>query len=459
VATGPALTARRPRRLPRPTARHVAAVVAGVAVAALGVASGAVVANAPVTGLVVVAAALVLQGVLRRPHLAVGLLAVSSFFDAYLTGGGFVTPAKLLGVLAGASWALAWLRGRQPLVLRAPLLWCGALLLWLVPSTMGAWDQATAIETTARYLMYVGLYFLLLQVLRDDLVSAERLLDYMIVAAAVSAGLGLYAFTSGTAPLASGPVEDPNDYAFLLASALPLALYRLLEPRRRALAVVACALILLAVLASFSRGAIVGLVVAAAWALASGRVRVRGAVVAALVLGLVAVVGYQSWDGRAETALEGKSAVADTNVQSRLTFWRVAVQQFQGSPVLGVGPGNYPVRYAEHELPQIVPGQIVTGVATHNTYLNILAEVGLPGLLFFLAFLVHSWILIRRPVNAGRERHYRTAVGAGLIVAATGAMFLTQQHYAPLWVLAALGAVSGSTADEPQAPVVERALP
>jgi putative inorganic carbon (hco3(-)) transporter len=419
-----------------------AAALAGACVlAAATIASGAALAAAPTVVAGAAAATVGLLFVLRRPHLAVALLAASSFFDAYLTGASFVTPAKLIGLLAGLAWGFGWLSGRYPIVLRAPMLWVGALLLWLVPSAAAAWDRAPAIESSARYVMYGGLYFLVLQVLQGQRARADRLIDALVVAAGASAVVGLYQFTGGVVRLASGPVGDPNDYAFLLASVLPLALYRVRAPGRRILGATASTAIVLAVLASFSRGAILGLAIAGAWALLAGRVRIRGVAVAAIALGLAVVVGYQTQDTRVEEAFVGKSAVAESNVESRLTFWRVAVEQFRTSPAVGVGPGNYSVRFPEHELPHIAPGQLDLGVTTHNTYLNILAELGLPGLLFFLAFLGHSWLLIRAPATTDSERHYRTAVGAGLIVAVTGAMFLTQQHYAPLWVLAALGAL------------------
>jgi putative inorganic carbon (hco3(-)) transporter len=453
------VTAQGPARRLVPVTRLLGAASVGVLVAAGTVGSGAALANAPALTAALAVGGIAVGLLLRRPHVAVTLLAAASYFDAYLAppGSGFVTPAKVIGLLAGAAWGYGWLSGRYPIVLRAPLLWVGALLLWLVPSAIAAWDQAAALEAFARYVMYGGLYFLVVQVVGDDRERAERMIDYLVIAAGVSAAMGLYLFSTGVVRLASGPVGDPNDYAFLLASALPLALYRMADRRRRLLAGVASVAIVLAVLASFSRGAILGLAVAGAWALLRGRVRLRGAVVAAIALTLIAVLGYQTQDGRVEEAFEGKTAVADSNVESRLTFWRVAVQQFESSPVVGVGPGNYSVRYPEHELPYVTPGRLDLGVTTHNTYLNVLAELGLPGLLFFLAFLAHSWLLIRRPTPDAGDRNYRTAVGAGLIVAATGAMFLTQQHYAPLWVLTALGALPAAAPRLVVAPEVERA--
>jgi putative inorganic carbon (hco3(-)) transporter len=419
-------------------AKHSVAVV-GLVLAAVG--SGALVATDPGLAAVLLGAGLAVAYLLQRPAMAVALVAVSSFFETYLSEGGLLTPNKLIGLLAAAAWGLAWLTKRYPLVLTGALVWPLGLLLWLLPSTAAAIHRSTAIDTSIRYVMFAGLYFMVLQVVRGERARADRLIDVVIAGAAISAAMGLNQFVSGEQHLASGPVADPNDFAFLLASVIPLVVYRLMSPRRRLFAVTAGAVLGLAVLASLSRGAVVGLAVAGMWVLLSGRVRMRWVAIAAAAAVVLAVVGLQTWGSELDPALEGKTAIAQENVDSRLTMWAVAMDQFRESPLLGVGPGNYSLRYAEHGLP-VLGGQVFTGVTTHNTYLNILAELGLPGFLLFLAFVVHSWRLMTRPTDDPREKAYRTAVTAAYVVALSGAMFLTQQHFAPLWMLPALGALA-----------------
>ena len=78
---------------------------------------------------------------------------------------------------------------------------------------------------------------------------------------------------------------------------------------------------------------------------------------------------------------------------------------------------------------------------THNAYLNILAELGGPGLLLFAGFLASAWLMLRRRHRSDPALDTLTsAVAAGFLIAVVGSLFLTEQFYPPLWFMAALGA-------------------
>jgi putative inorganic carbon (hco3(-)) transporter len=84
--------------------------------------------------------------------------------------------------------------------------------------------------------------------------------------------------------------------------------------------------------------------------------------------------------------------VTDENfaVIERLAHWIAALRLWEMSPWIGVGPGNYAVRYPEVKLPA---WEEPLGHA-HNIYLNVLAESGMIGLLSYLIFwgLVIGWL-------------------------------------------------------------------
>jgi putative inorganic carbon (hco3(-)) transporter len=384
----------------------------------------------------------------RRLRLAVSLLVASFYFEGYLTVGlGFLTVAKLIGALAMVAWFLAWSRGREAIV-TVELFWpVAGLTGWILLSLAMAYDQATAVVFASRYLMFFVLVFLVVQTVDGQLLRATQLAAVAVASAAVAAVVGLLNFFFGGAERATGPIQDPNDFGFLLAVTVPLAMHQIQtahRPGRRIAAVLALVLILAGILATFSRGAIVGLAVAGAFSLLTRRLRMRWVLLflggALLIAGTANLLQPQT----VSNALDRKEYIAESNVNTRLVAWRIAFDEFQTSPVLGVGPGNFERRYIEFGLPTARAGAITT----HNAYLNILAELGLPGLVLFVGYLAVSWETLRRRIGDDpAARAFRSSLAAGFVVALVGSMFLTEQYYAPLWLLPALGATLVATRD------------
>jgi O-antigen ligase len=94
---------------------------------------------------------------------------------------------------------------------------------------------------------------------------------------------------------------------------------------------------------------------------------------------------------------------------NRDDYWRVALKEFDGSPIRGAGAGNYDVGYYRdrHTTEDITQ--------PHSIELQTLAELGLVGGLLLLAFvagpMVGLWRLARRARAPGPQR--LVAVGAG----------------------------------------------
>jgi putative inorganic carbon (hco3(-)) transporter len=377
----------------------------------------------------------------QRLWLAVSLLVASFYFEGYPTIGlGFLTAAKLVGVLAMAAWFLAWSSGRQAIV-TVELFWpVAGLAAWILLSLAMAYDQSAAIVVASRYLMFFVLVFLVVQTVDGRLSRATQLAAVAVASAAVAALIGLLSFFLGGADRATGPLEDPNDFGFLLAVTVPLAMHQFqiaLGPPRRFAAALALALILAGTLATFSRGAIVGLAVAGAFSLLTRRLRARWALLFLVGALLIAGTANLLQPQTVGDALTRKQHIAQSNVNERLVAWRIALDEFGSSPLLGVGPGNFERRYIEFGLHTTEAGP----VTTHNAYLNILAELGLPGLVLFLGYLAVSWRVLRHRIRDDPAANaFRSSLAAGFVVALVGSMFLTEQYYAPLWLLPALGA-------------------
>jgi O-antigen ligase len=385
---------------------------------------------------------------LCRLELAVAVLAAGFFFNAYLTTGvGILTLDKAIGALAVGAWALDWAVNRRPLLTSRGLSVLCAFLLWTAVSFAGAVDNSAALVTYVRYVTFGVLYFLILQTVRGDRRRADIIVAVVIFAAAVASVVGLFAFFVHHLPRASGPISDPNDFGFILGSSLPLALYLVRWAstwRTKTLCAGAVILILGCTLATFSRSALVGLAAAAVWAFATRRLKLRW--LAAVVACLLILVGVAVLAAPQIIQLDfgQKAHIATTNVDVRLGYYRVELNEWRHYPITGVGPGNFVYRFYQYaptageSLP--FPSNVLT-ISGEEAYLVILAEQGAVGLALFLGYLAVSWADLRRRCHEDRRRdELQGALAACFIVACVGALFLAEQYYPPLWFVPAMGA-------------------
>jgi O-antigen ligase len=126
------------------------------------------------------------------------------------------------------------------------------------------------------------------------------------------------------------------------------------------------------------------------------------------------------------------------NVSFRQILWRKTIEMVHDQPLSGVGAGNFPVvfpRYEHYEVPK---------PHAHNDALQVLAELGLPGLLLFFALLAALALRLAREL-AGCKDELRFALLAGLagllVVFAAGGMF--EVPFALAATAAALGWAMG----------------
>ncbi len=427
---------------PRPPPWAVGAVMLAIAV------SSAVVAGRwPVPALAGLALVGVLGMLVSRLDLVVAVLAAGFYFDNYLArGAGLLTFDKGIGALAVAAWLLEWTVNRRP-VLRTRQLWLlGAFLLWTLVSITFAVSERGALVTSLRYLIFATLYFLVIQTVRGERRRADILIHVVVAAAAVASVIALVAFFRHHVVQASGPLKDPNDFGFILASTLPLAVYELRWGVRwtKVLWGVAMVLILVCTFATFSRSALTGLGIATLWALLTGRLRLRWVLLAAACLAVTAGAVLLHTPRLLTAALHQRAHVATANVNVRIGYYRVELNEWEHYPVAGVGPGNFVYRFyqfapgAGESMP--FPSEVLT-ISGEQAYLVILAEQGAVGLALFLGYLALSWADLRRRFpDDERGDQLQSALAAGFIVACVGALFLTEQYYPPLWFLPAIGA-------------------
>jgi O-antigen ligase len=385
--------------------------------------------------------ALVVIGVcLARVDLALLLLIAAAPLEGLFQGGasGGLSVTKAVGALCFLSFGLSAVATGRRLWFGVPHALVFGLLGIAMLSTIGADSTSDALATTTRYASFVALFFVISQFVGDHVLHT-RIAWVLSAAATVAGAVASWNFLSGKTLSARLTYGDPNDVAFILATTLPLTFWLLREPgRRRALVVAMIGVISVSTLLTLSRGALVGLGAAVLWLAFTERRFVKpllaGALVAALVLGAV----YHVKQNRIETGLRAKEKVAGANVSSRLEAFSAAARLSIEHPLLGVGPGNFQFHFLEAT--DSPPGAQRL-VVVHDAYLDIAAELGPLAMVLFLGYLgvVFAQLSGARRLGLGPPG-LAAALRISLIVGTFSALTLSEQYFAPFWLIGGLAA-------------------
>jgi putative inorganic carbon (HCO3(-)) transporter len=363
---------------------------------------------------------------------------------------GYLAAAQSqLGKLAPALLTLTWLAVRlrerrlpRPTPLHAVL---AALAVVLATTAAAHAAGPFTAEYTVRWLPFLVVTAVLADVAGRE-VPIRGLLLAMAAGATVAGGGALYSLVVEGEARASGPQPDPNDLAYFLVAAVPLLVTaRRGSPRLLFGVTLAGAVLVAGALATFSRGGALGLAAAAGWLLLRRVLpwRVLAAAAAAVVvLGLGALL---SAGPQLERAVQEKSFIAASNVDTRELRWQAAARMLTAHPVLGVGPGGFREHYAAESHNAEADEQ--TPVA-HNMYLEVAAELGLPGFALFAGVAGIAAVASERAVRlagpGAPARVEAVAIQASLLAVLVTSTFLSEQYYLPLWSLAALAVAAGT---------------
>jgi O-antigen ligase len=248
---------------------------------------------------------------------------------------------------------------------------------------------------------------------------------------------------------------DSNDLALLIVSTIPFAVMFMRRGAgvgRRAFALAAFGILVLALIKSGSRGGFLGFVVVLAYLLVRYRAvpaRVRMFSVVAGVL-LLALAGTEKYWGLIQTLLNPRQDYnwAGGAYYGRMELWKRGLGYVADHPLLGVGVGAFPV--AEGELSEVARKRMSSGLpvkrsVAHNMYLEVAAEAGLPALLLFVAMLAVALraaaVIARAPPSRGateREPALGHALVASLIGYAVCGFFISAEHFSYLYMVLAL---------------------
>lgn len=311
---------------------------------------------------------------------------------------------SLLITASGLLWLLWALRCR-PSGLQPIHRWMLLILGIALVATGFSPVPTAAAKGLLKLLSYLGVYALMRQLLASAPAWWDRIVAALLAGELVTSVIGLRQLYGDTSELARwadpnsvadgtvriySTLENPNLLAGYLLVVLPLALAAVLrwrQPARRLFALAALALGLAALVLTYSRGAWMGLVAAAAVVglLLALRFTQRWPplwrrLMPLLLLGggaaLLAVLVWQVEPLRVRvlSLLAGRG---DSSNNFRINVWLAALDMIQARPWIGIGPGNdaFNQIYPLYQQPKF------NALSAYSIPLELAVEAGLPGLL------------------------------------------------------------------------------
>lgn len=377
----------------------------------------------------------------------------------------FLDPLHVAAVSAGLGivlYALAGGRERQlswTLRLRTTRIVL-ALTVWMALSIPGAlWPGGAFHLLTDEFLKSVVLFIVLVGAVRDG-GDVERLAFVYLLSVSVYAAVVLSRFHLGAGDqwrLGSLYYYDANEFATLAVMCVPLGVYFLVRPGslwRRLAGGTAVVVLAVGIVWAGSRGGFLALIAVGGFLLVRYRaIRVgwRIATTALLALIFAATATDKYWESM-RTILAPQSDYNVTDEAGRVQVWKRGWGYMLQHPLLGVGAGNFPT--AEGTISPLIKtapfGQGVKWSVAHNSFLQVGAELGIPGLLLFLWMLWSAFAALRavqrraRPASRGERSppsaQLAQAFAAAFIGYIVGGFFLSLAYADLLLVLVALTA-------------------
>jgi probable O-glycosylation ligase (exosortase A-associated) len=127
----------------------------------------------------------------------------------------------------------------------------------------------------------------------------------------------------------------------------------------------------------------------------------------------------------------------DKSVLGRLHFWNVALSMANAHPMFGIGFNSYEAAYDGYDTSG---GEFSTARSVHSVWFGVLAEMGYPGLMLYLAIVFLSFRACHRvrrkaaraeiPPELGR---YAIGMESALMAFVVGGTFVPFQYVEMLW--------------------------
>lgn len=373
-------------------------------------------------------------------------------YYAFLAG---AEPARWILIITLVSFIFQRLQSKEKLV-KAKQIWgILAILLCILISKINAIDTGMWMNATKDFIEVGLIFFLLINILTTQRKLRYFYLFFILINLMVVLRF-LYAYKTGTAGMQGGKPGDTSlgflanadnlgiGMAIALAYVTP-AIFSAKGFFLKGLAALASAGFMLAIMATESRGARLGMMIVLAVSLMlqfkPQKLKLKhysiGIIIALLLIGGFAYKYRWAFIESFESSLN----TDDSGRIGRESTWGAAKRMIGEHPVIGVGRGNYLPYWKENYPPGVYKYELA-----HNIIYEVTAETGIFGMLAYLFFsLIGLWDLawLRKKYKNTLENNYFLDMLFAVYLTGVAAfyvngMFITVAFYWHIYILVAL---------------------
>ena len=248
-------------------------------------------------------------------------------------------------------------------------------------------------------------------------------------------------YFSGYRAIGFGWYEEANDISLILTCAIPLA-FCLAELSNsflnRYCFITIAGLFGLNILLCGSRNGLLGLMSVGCLSLLFMKKISRPIKISILIVLVGSIIGFGIANVLSRSDLQSTGLTGDDSSESRIIQWKACMRMTFHHPLLGVGPNE--ARFQARDYGGI------RGLMPHNTLVQVFAETGIPGGIFFLMCTIYplweAWRFFKIKENRDRTEKPFLIIYKYLVIALSGfwicAFFSNRVYFKILYVLIAL---------------------
>jgi hypothetical protein len=333
----------------------------------------------------------------QRGFVFVEIVAFLIHFDGL--GAGPIRMGRIMAAIAAVVLVVKLVKGWKPPAI--PVRHWGpvwALTVWAVISGLWSLESGMWIYTFGVYGLGIA-YFLITGLLIDSHRMVQQFLRAYWVGGLFGSAAGILALVLGTRSVGFG--SDPNFFGLLEATMIPLTVYyrrHAVTKEARWAYTIALVVVLGGAAGAGSRSGLIGgaIAIVATMVTRPGLKPARRVAVgfgSLLLAGVAFLVGFVANPANLQRGFADRGA-------GRVDLWTTAVALIKENPIFGYGFGQLKTLVPPNLL--LTPGsqrlnELRPDVSAHNTWLDIVGDLGVIGLILFVSIFVIALVGFIRP--------------------------------------------------------------